>query len=68
MSTFLRRRVFPIVGDDGTLGIRRGRTTRFKSARRTGESDFVHLITFDAAKVTTFQESFDTHAAAEAFR
>jgi ketosteroid isomerase-like protein len=32
------------------------------------ESDFVHVVTFDADKVTKFQEFFDTYAAGEAFR
>ena len=32
------------------------------------ESDFVHLVTLEAGKVTRFQEFFDTFAAAEAFR
>ncbi len=32
------------------------------------ESDFVHLVTFEAGKVAKFQEFFDTYAAAEAFR
>jgi ketosteroid isomerase-like protein len=32
------------------------------------ESDFVHLITLQAGKVTKFQEFFDTFSAGEAFR
>ena len=32
------------------------------------ESDFVHLVTLEAGKVTKFQEFFDTYAAGEAFR
>ncbi len=32
------------------------------------ESDFVHLVTFEAGKVARFQEFFDTYAASEAFR
>lgn len=35
---------------------------------RIYESDFVHLVTLEAGKVTRFQEFFDTFAAAEAFR
>ncbi len=31
------------------------------------ESDFVHLVTFEAGKVARFQEFFDTFAASEAF-
>ncbi len=32
------------------------------------ESDFVHVVTLEAGKVTSFQEFFDTYAAGEAFR
>jgi uncharacterized protein len=32
------------------------------------ESDFVHVVTLEAGKVTRFQEFFDTYAAGEAFR
>jgi ketosteroid isomerase-like protein len=32
------------------------------------ESDFVHVVTLEAGKVTKFQEFFDTYAAGEAFR
>jgi hypothetical protein len=32
------------------------------------ESDFVHVVTLKAGKVTKFQEFFDTYAAGEAFR
>ncbi|MCG6879581.1 MAG: nuclear transport factor 2 family protein [Deltaproteobacteria bacterium] len=32
------------------------------------ESDFVHLVTIKAGKVTKFQEFFDTYIAGEAFR
>jgi len=35
---------------------------------KTYESDFVHLVTLRSGKVLKFQEFFDTHAAAEAFR
>jgi ketosteroid isomerase-like protein len=31
------------------------------------ESDFVHVVTLEAGKVTKFQEFFDTYAAREAF-
>jgi len=40
-------------------------------AKRTGrsyESDFVHLVTFKAGKITRFQEFFDTYVAGEAGR
>ena len=40
-------------------------------AKPTGsayQTDFVHLITVKAGKVTRFQEFFDTYAAGEAFR
>jgi hypothetical protein len=40
-------------------------------ARVTGriyETDFVHLVTFTDGKVSSFQEFFDTFAAAEAFK
>ncbi|KPL77273.1 hypothetical protein ADN00_09045 [Ornatilinea apprima] len=35
---------------------------------KTYESDFVHLVTIEAGKVTKFQEFFDTYLAGEAFR
>ena len=35
---------------------------------KTYESDFVHLVTIKAGKVTKFQEFFDTYIAGEAFR
>ncbi len=45
----------------------------YTKCRATGtgkvyETDFVHLVTFEAGKVTKFQEFFDTWAASEAFR
>jgi len=39
-----------------------------KSTGAVYETDFVHLITFANGKIERFQESFDTYAAAEAFR
>lgn len=44
--------------------------TRIRASRtgRIYETDFVHLVTFRAGKITRFQEFFDTHAAGEAFR
>jgi ketosteroid isomerase-like protein len=39
-----------------------------RPTKKTYETDFVHLITFDDGKVVKFQEFFDTHAAGEAFR
>ena len=41
---------------------------RAKSTGRMYETDFVHLVTFEQGLVVRFQEFFDTHAAAEAFR
>jgi ketosteroid isomerase-like protein/anti-anti-sigma regulatory factor len=41
---------------------------RAKSTGRTYATDFVHLATFDQGRVIRFQEFFDTHAVAEAFR
>jgi ketosteroid isomerase-like protein len=35
---------------------------------KTYESDFIHLITIKAGKVTKFQEFFDTYIAGEAFK
>lgn len=35
---------------------------------KTYESDFVHVVTIKAGKVTKFQEFFDTYIAGEAFR
>jgi hypothetical protein len=41
---------------------------RAKGTGRVYESDFVHLLTFADGLITSFQEFFDTYAAAEAFR
>ena len=41
---------------------------RAKATGRTYASDFVHHIRFVDGKIATFQEFFDTYAAAEAFR
>jgi uncharacterized protein len=35
---------------------------------KTYESDFVHVVTLAAGKITKFQEFFDTYLAGEAFR
>jgi uncharacterized protein len=35
---------------------------------KTYESDFVHVVTLEAGKITKFQEFFDTYLAGEAFR
>ncbi len=41
---------------------------RVRSTGKVYETDFVHLVTIADGKVRTFQEFFDTYAAAEAFR
>jgi uncharacterized protein len=41
---------------------------RAKSTGRTYDTDFVHVITFEAGLIVRFQEFFDTFAAGEAFR
>ncbi len=41
---------------------------RAKPTGRVYSSDFVHVVTFRAGKIASFQEFFDTYAAGEAFR
>lgn len=41
---------------------------RAKATGKTYTSDFVHLIAFENGAIASFQEFFDTYAAAEAFR
>jgi ketosteroid isomerase-like protein len=56
-----------LVGQDAVAVVGHMRC-RAKGTGRVYESDFVHLVTFANGLVTSFQEFFDTYAAAEAFR
>ena len=56
-----------LVGEDAVTVVGHMRC-RAKGTGRGYESDFVHLVTFAHGSITSFQEFFDTYAAAEAFR
>ena len=54
--------------DDDSVAVVGYMKCRAITTGKTYESDFVHLVTIKAGKVTKFQEFFDTYSAGEAFR
>ena len=62
----LERRQF-LTGPDTVAVVGHSRC-RVRSTGRIYDTDFVHLVTFRGSTIVSFQEFFDTFAAAEAFR
>ena len=57
-----------ILVDEDSVAVVGFMRCRAISTGKEYESDFVHVVTLEAGKVTRFLEFFDTYAAGEAFR
>jgi ketosteroid isomerase-like protein len=57
-----------MLADDDSVAVVGFMKCRAIATGKVYESDFVHLVTFEAGKVAKFQEFFDTYAASEAFQ
>ena len=57
-----------ILTDDVGVAVAGRTRCRVRSTGRTYATEFVHLISFEGARIVRFRELFDTFAAAEAFR